>query len=201
MLLIGKDGGEKLRSHEIVSPEALSTDRLHADAAGGDARTSDRLEEAIEYSMRRLSPDRPWPLSHCGSVVDIKDLGLTPSRLRRSVLRRDKPFELRSYPSLPVATTPIRGDNDEAFMRLFRFIDRGNETAESAMTTPVFFDGQPGAQEKMSLVMPQKAWTGVPAPSAATVTLEERPAQHGSLSLFGGDMRGARAGRRRTPHG
>jgi DNA gyrase inhibitor GyrI len=104
------------------------------------------------------------------------------------MLRRDKPFELRSYPSLPVATTPIRGDNDEAFMRLFRFIDRGNETAEKiAMTTPVFFDGQPGAQKKMSLVMPQKAArTGVPAPSAATVTLEERPAQRVAVYSFSG---------------
>ena len=82
------------------------------------------------------------------------------------VLRRDEPFELRRYPSLPVASTPIRGDNDEAFMRLFRFIDRGNETTEKiAMTTPVFYDGQPGAQEKMSLVMPRKtARAGVPAP-------------------------------------
>ena len=104
------------------------------------------------------------------------------------VLRRDKPFELRSYPSLPVATTPIRGDHDEAFMRLFRFIDRGNETAEKiAMTTPVFFDGQPGAQEKMTLVMPQKtAWAGVPAPSAAAVTLEERPAQRVAVYRFAG---------------
>ena len=104
------------------------------------------------------------------------------------VLRRDKAFELRRYPSLPVASTPIRGDNDEAFMRLFRFIDRGNETTEKiAMTTPVFFDGQPGAQEKMSLVMPRKtACAGVPAPSAATVTLEERPAQCVAVYRFPG---------------
>ena len=104
------------------------------------------------------------------------------------VLRRDKAFELRRYPSLPVATTPIRGDNDEAFMRLFRFIDRGNETAEKiAMTTPVFFDGQPGAQEKMSFVMSQKtASAGVPAPSAATVTLEERPTQRVAVYRFSG---------------
>ena len=42
------------------------------------------------------------------------------------VLRRDKPFELRLYPALSVATTAIRGDNEAAFMRLFRFIDRDN---------------------------------------------------------------------------
>lgn len=104
------------------------------------------------------------------------------------LLHRDKSFELRRYPSLPVASTPIRGDNDEAFMRLFRFIDRGSETTEKiAMTTPVFYDGQPGAQEKMSLVMPRKtARAGVPAPSAATVTLEERPAQRVAVYRFTG---------------
>ena len=107
------------------------------------------------------------------------------------VLRRDKPFEVRSYPSLPVATTPIRGDNEAAFMRLFRFIDRDNATGEKiAMTTPVFFDGQPGAQEKMSFVMPEKTgWAGVPAPSAATVKLDERPAQRVAVYRFSGGTR------------
>ena len=115
------------------------------------------------------------------------------------LLRRDKSFELRRYPSLPVASTPIRGDNDEAFMRLFRFIDRGSETTEKiAMTAPVFYDGQPGAQEKMSLVMPRKtARAGVPAPSAATVTLEERPAQRVAVYRFTG---GTCAERRRAVH-
>ncbi len=105
------------------------------------------------------------------------------------VLRRDRAFEVRRYPSLPVATTPIRGDNDEAFMRLFRFIDRGNETSEKiAMTTPVFFDGQPGEQEKMTFVLPQKtaAYAGVPAPSAATVTLEERSTRRVAVYRFSG---------------
>ena len=107
------------------------------------------------------------------------------------VLRRDKPFELRRYPSLPVATTPIRGDNDEAFMRLFRFIDRDNAMGEKiAMTTPVFFDGQPGAQNKMSFVMPEKtAWAGVPEPSTAAVTLDERPAQRVAVYRFSGATR------------
>jgi DNA gyrase inhibitor GyrI len=107
------------------------------------------------------------------------------------VLRRDKRFELRRYPSLPVATTPIRGDNDEAFMRLFRFIDRDNATGEKiAMTTPVFFDGEPGAQNKMSFVMPEKnAWAGVPEPSTAAVTLDERPAQRVAVYRFSGATR------------
>ena len=90
-------------------------------------------------------------------MVDIQRSRFDAEPAPYMVLRRDKPFELRHYPSLPMASTPIRGDNDEAFMRLFRFIGRDNETTEKiAMTTPVFFDGQPGAQEKMSLVMPEK---------------------------------------------
>ena len=105
-----------------------------------------------------------------------------------TVLRRDEPFELRRYPSLPVATTPIRGDNDKAFMRLFRFIDRDNAAGEKiAMTTPVFFDGQPGAHEKMSLVMPQKtARAGVPAPSSTAVALDKRPPQRVAVFRFSG---------------
>ena len=104
------------------------------------------------------------------------------------VLRRDSPFELRRYPSLSVATTPIHGDDEAAFMRLFRFIDRHNSTGEQiAMTTPVFFDGQPGAQKKMTFVMPEETVsTGIPAPSAAAVTLEDRPAQHVAVYRFSG---------------
>jgi SOUL heme-binding protein len=110
------------------------------------------------------------------------------------VLRRDKAFELRLYPSLPVATTPIHGDNDAAFMRLFRFINRHNATGEKiAMTTPVFFDGQPGAQQRMSFVMPeQTAETGIPAPSADAVTLDNRPAQRVAVYRFSGTTQAVR---------
>ena len=110
------------------------------------------------------------------------------------VLRRDSPFEVRRYPSLPAATTPIRGDNEAAFMRLFRFIDRHNSTGEKiAMTTPVFFDGQPGAQERMTFVMPEETVrTGIPLPSAGAITLEERPAQRVAVYRFSGSNRLAR---------
>lgn len=110
------------------------------------------------------------------------------------VLRRDKAFELRRYPSLPVATTPIHGDNNAAFMRLFRFIDRHNATREKiAMTTPVFFDGQPGAQEKMSFVLPEKTvQTGIPAPSGNAVSLDDRPAQRVAVYRFSGKTQARR---------
>ena len=73
-------------------------------------------------------------------------------------------------------------------MRLFRFIDRDNAAGEKiAMTTPVLFDGQPGTQEKMSLVMPQKtARAGVPAPSSAAVALDRRPPQRVAVFRFSG---------------
>ena len=105
-----------------------------------------------------------------------------------TVLRRDAPFELRLYPSLSVATTPMHGDNDAAFLRLFRFIDRHNANGEKiAMTTPVFFDGEPGAQEKMSLVMPKETVRiGVPAPLGSAVTLDDRPAQLVAAYRFAG---------------
>jgi hypothetical protein len=110
------------------------------------------------------------------------------------VLRRDKAFELRRYPSLSVATTSIHGDNDAAFVRLFRFIDRHNATGEKiAMTTPVFFDGQPGAQKKMSFVMPaQTVEAGIPAPSADAVILDNRPTQRVAVYRFSGRTRSGR---------
>ena len=108
-----------------------------------------------------------------------------------TVLRRDAPFELRRYSSLSVATTPIHGDNDAAFRRLFRFIDRSNTAREKiAMTTPVFFDGEPGAQERMSFVMPpETVRAGVPAPAASAVTLDARPAQRVAVYRFSGATR------------
>ena len=61
------------------------------------------------------------------------------------------------------------------------------------MTTPVFFDGEPGAQERMTFVMPEETVrTGIPAPSTAAVTLEDRPAQRVAVYRFSGSNRAAR---------
>jgi hypothetical protein len=53
------------------------------------------------------------------------------------VTRSEGRFELRRYPSLTVARTPMHGDRDASFKRLFRFISGENERKEKIpITTP-----------------------------------------------------------------
>lgn len=77
------------------------------------------------------------------------------------VLESEGAFELREYESLKLAKVSLPSSDpksktmDGAFMKLFRFIDGGNESGEKiAMTTPVIM--QRGAEESsMSFVMPK----------------------------------------------
>jgi hypothetical protein len=77
------------------------------------------------------------------------------------VLESDGAIEIREYETLKLAkvslptSDPKSKNMDGAFMKLFRFIDGGNESGEKiAMTTPVIM--QRGAQESsMSFVMPK----------------------------------------------
>src|SRR4029434_3032696 len=78
--------------------------------------------------------------------------------------------------------------NLRTYLRTLRFLHPHNATGEKiAMTTPVFFDGEPGAQEKMSLVMPEETVRiGVPAPIGTGMTREHVPAQRVSAYRFAG---------------
>ncbi len=99
------------------------------------------------------------------------------------VERADGPFEIRRYPEISVASTArIGGVNDQAFGRLFRYIDRGNqEERKIAMTTPVLIDR--GAGGSMSFVMPEdEARKGLPEPRSELVTITTRPA--GRVAAF-----------------
>lgn len=87
------------------------------------------------------------------------------------VLQQEKDFELREYETLHLAkvslpSTDKRSKNmDGSFMKLFRFIDGGNERGEKiAMTTPVIV--QRGEKESsMSFVMPKASVAkGLPVP-------------------------------------
>lgn len=93
------------------------------------------------------------------------------------VLETDGDFELREYPDLEVASA--RGDSDEAFRRLFRFISR----RDIAMTTPVLIDR--GASVT-SFVMPP----GEPVPEGADgdVTVGRREGGRVAALRFGGFM-------------
>lgn len=78
-----------------------------------------------------------------------------------TVLRTDGKFELRDYPALTLAETPVavgsRDGQDGSFMRLFRFIAGGNDAKQKkiAMTTPVLMSGG-GTNATMTFVLPTK---------------------------------------------
>ena len=101
---------------------------------------------------------------------------------------KDRHFELRRYPRLVVAQTAM-GARNESFQRLFRFISGENSEAEKIpMTTPVLFDGEPGAQHTMSFIMPERLQNhGVPQPRSGRVQVDERgPTEVATLRFWSG---------------
>lgn len=103
------------------------------------------------------------------------------------VIRTDGKFELRDYPVLVVAETPMRGA-DNAFMRLFHFIGGKNAAQQKiAMTTPVFMNHTAGTNATMAFVMPEKLGTnGVPQPTEAGVVVKQVPAGRFAVLRFSG---------------
>ena len=103
------------------------------------------------------------------------------------VIRTDGKFELRDYPVLVVAETPMRGA-DNAFMRLFHFIGGKNAAQQKiAMTTPVFMNHTASTNATMAFVMPEKLGTnGVPQPTEAGVVVKQVPAGRFAVLRFSG---------------
>jgi DNA gyrase inhibitor GyrI len=106
------------------------------------------------------------------------------------VVRADGKFELRDYPALTVAETPMaqRGSRaDGSFMRLFGFISGDNEVKEKiAMTTPVFMSGN-GSNATMAFVLPVKMnLSDVPKPTDGAVRVRELPAGRFAVLRFSG---------------
>jgi hypothetical protein len=105
--------------------------------------------------------------------------------------------EVREYPALVLAQTPTKKEvegRDGSFMRLFRFITKGNASAQPIpMTTPVLYRGE-GSAEAMAFVLPATMKTGeVPAPLDAAVSIQTRPP--GTFATL--RMRGGRKGKSR----
>ena len=106
----------------------------------------------------------------------------------------DGPIEIREYPDLIVATTPMQIEsqgNDGSFMRLFRYISGANRAQQKvAMTTPVFMEPELDNDEgKMGFVMPREfARQEVPIPSHADVRIEKRPQGRFAVLRFAGRM-------------
>lgn len=104
------------------------------------------------------------------------------------VIRTDGKFEIRDYPALTLATTPMNDNGmDGSFGQLFRFITGKNEGAEKiAMTAPVLIDTAKD-RKTMSFIMPRKAVeNGVPKPAGDSVNLGKVEASRFAVLRFAG---------------
>jgi len=104
------------------------------------------------------------------------------------VVRTDAKFEIRDYPAMTVATTPMEnGEMNRGFGQLFRFITGRNEDAEKIkMTAPVLIDTARD-RRTMSFIMPKTTVEkGVPNPAGESVTLGKLKADRFAVMRFGG---------------
>ena len=118
-----------------------------------------------------------------GGITARADYATAPYK----IVRTDGKFELRDYPLLVVAETPMRG-MDSGFMRLFHFIGGENAAKQKiAMTTPVFINHAGGTNATMAFVLPATPGTnGIPQPSDPGVTLRQVPAGRFAVLRFSG---------------
>ena len=104
------------------------------------------------------------------------------------VVRADGKVEIRDYPPLTVATTPMEDSNmNGGFGQLFKFISGTNEGAEKiAMTSPVLID-HANDKKTMSFIMPKTTVEkGVPKPTGETVTVGKMEATRFAVLRFDG---------------
>ena len=104
-----------------------------------------------------------------------------------TVVRKNGKFELRDYPALVVAETPMRSA-DNGFMRLFHFIGGKNAAQQKiTMTTPVFISHADATNATMAFVMPAKLGTnGVPQPTESGVVVKQISAGRFAVFRFSG---------------
>ena len=113
-----------------------------------------------------------------------------------TVIASEKPFEIRKYPDLMMATTKMRfrsQGGDGSFMRLFRYISGANDVEQKvAMTTPVFMQPETSASDgQMGFVIPkQVSEQGIPGPSSENVQIQKRSGGRFAVIRFAGRMKG-----------
>ena len=89
---------------------------------------------------------------------------------QHEVLIKKNSIELRRYSELQMVVTDMSNNQDNGFMRLFRYIDSGNKKKQKiAMTTPVFTSRRDG-KSTMAFVLPANMKSDdVPKPDQDTV--------------------------------
>ena len=95
---------------------------------------------------------------------------------QHQVLTKENSIELRRYSELQMVVTDMYDNHDNGFMRLFRYIDSGNNKKQKiAMTTPVFTSRKDG-KSTMAFVLPADMKPiDVPEPDQNTVRRTTRP--------------------------
>lgn len=106
------------------------------------------------------------------------------------VVRSTNHFQVRDYPQLMVAETPMAGPGQEAdgsFGRLFGFITGRNDSKQKiAMTTPVLMSGS-DSKRTMAFVVPAKLKPEeVPKPADGAVSLRNLPAGRFAVLRYSG---------------
>lgn len=109
-----------------------------------------------------------------------------------SVLESDGSFEIREYPDLVSATTPMKSQgSDGSFGRLFEYNSGRNENdLKVAMTTPVFME--PEARDsvgQMGFVVPENVSSKrIPNPTDKAVQIKKRHGGRFAVIRFSGRM-------------
>tara|TARA_Y100000739_G_C20549834_1_gene437675 strand:- start:526 stop:1101 length:576 start_codon:yes stop_codon:yes gene_type:complete len=109
---------------------------------------------------------------------------------QHEVLIKENSIELRRYSELQMVVTDMSNNQDNGFMRLFRYIDSGNKKKQKiAMTTPVFTSRRDG-KSTMAFVLPADMKSvDVPKPDQDTVKRITRPAGMFAVYRYSGRHR------------
>lgn len=111
-----------------------------------------------------------------------------------TVIDADDTCEVREYPDLMLASTPMAGasqGDDGSFMRLFGFISGGNENEQTiAMTVPVFMEQKSDAADiRMGFVVPKDVTeSGIPEPTHEQVRISKRTGGRFAVIRFSGHL-------------
>ncbi|NIP94839.1 MAG: heme-binding protein, partial [Akkermansiaceae bacterium] len=116
-------------------------------------------------------------------------------------MKKSGRLELRQYAGIPVASAPMGGmeSQDGSFMKLFRYIQGGNEKNQKIeMTAPVFMettlkDQGESKGGRMSFMIPAEvAARGAPSPSGGDVELRTIGGGKVAVIRFKGHRSGAK---------